>query len=261
MTTVAFAHLDLCSGPQERNLAKLTAAVDIAAAAGAQWLVTPEVAVQGYFFWNQDTKPDIPVQPSAHIRPLIDRAAERGLGLFLGCGERDETSGEAHNACLVFGPDGALLGRHRKTKKIGSAEIWASPGQSVRPISCPGFFAGVLVCADSWTPDHAVTLRDLGAEVIVVAAAWPPGEHGPNGCWERGSQACGLPYWVCNQTGPHARLDFRAAVSAVIVAGEAKLSHHGPDETLLLFDWDFTRADVASAQFEAIPLQAGIGHD
>lgn len=254
MTTIAFAHLDLCSGPEARNLDKLAAAMDAAAAAGAQWLVTPEMAVQGYFFWNEDTRPDIPVQPSPALRPLVERATAHGLGLFLGCGERDPATGAAHNACLVFGRDGALLGRHRKTKSIGPAEAWTTPSPVVTPIVCPGFTAGILVCADAWTTDPALAHREQGAEVIVVCAAWPPGPHGPNGCWERGSLASGLPYWVCNQTGPHPRLDFRSARSSVIVRGEARLSHSGADEAVLLFEWDFARAETASRNFETIRL-------
>lgn len=257
MTRIALAHLDLSAGPQAANLAKLTLAVERAALAGARWLVTPEMAVQGYFFWDEATRPGILVQPAPEVRAVIDRAAGHGLGLFLCCAGRDADDAPARNGCLVFGPDGTLLGGHHKTRKIGPAEAWSTPGETLHPIDCPGFRAGVLICADSWLPDHALTLRDQGAAVIVVPAAWPPGQHGPDGCWERGSAASGLPYWVCNQTGAHPRLDFRAAVSTVIVQGEARLSHCGLDDTVLLFDWNFARAETPSARFETLPLSPG----
>lgn len=251
---VAMAHLDLSRGPQRRNLAKLSIALEKAAAAGADWLITPELAVQGYFFREDDPAPAIPVQPSPDVEPLIEAATGHGIGLFLGCAERIGQSGLSHNSCLVIGPDGTVLGRHHKTKRIGSAEAWATPGTEIEPIACPDLRAGVLVCADSWEVGNAVTLKGKGAAVVVVPAAWPPGEHGPGGCWERGSVASGLPYWVCNQTGVHPRLDFRAAVSTVIVGGQARLSYDGPDETLLLFDWDLDHGDVLSPAFERISI-------
>lgn len=47
---IALCHLELSCGPQERNLQILEQAVRIAAEQGADWILTPEVAVQGYYF-------------------------------------------------------------------------------------------------------------------------------------------------------------------------------------------------------------------
>jgi N-carbamoylputrescine amidase len=249
---VAMLHLDFVGGCQGRNLDKLTSAVEKAAAGGADWVITPEVAVQGYFFGG--TPENIVAPSDDRLRPVTELAARHGLVVLLGCAERDALSGAAHNSCLVIGPEGAVLGCHRKTKSIGPAEAWSVPGTEIVPIACPDLNAGVLICADSWVPENAVTLRDLGADVVIVPAAWPPGQHGPGDCWERGSAASGLPFWVCNQTGFHERLDFRAAVSAVLVDGAVKLSHQGPSDSLLLFDWDLERGDTRSDAFDRVPM-------
>lgn len=47
---IALCHLELSCGPQERNLQLLEQAVSIAAEQGADWVLTPEAAVQGYYF-------------------------------------------------------------------------------------------------------------------------------------------------------------------------------------------------------------------
>lgn len=47
---IALCHLELSCGPQERNLQLLEQAVRLAAEQGADWVLTPEAAVQGYYF-------------------------------------------------------------------------------------------------------------------------------------------------------------------------------------------------------------------
>lgn len=51
---IALCHLELSCGPQERNLHILEQAVRIAAEQGADWVLTPEMAVQGYYFYRID---------------------------------------------------------------------------------------------------------------------------------------------------------------------------------------------------------------
>ena len=52
---IALLHLDLGNGPLGKNLLLLEQAASTAAAHGAQWVVTPETALQGYFFYQNDT--------------------------------------------------------------------------------------------------------------------------------------------------------------------------------------------------------------
>lgn len=52
---IALLHLDLSGGLEERNLALLQHAITLAAEAGADWVITPEMAVQGYFFTQKGT--------------------------------------------------------------------------------------------------------------------------------------------------------------------------------------------------------------
>ena len=111
---IALCHLELSCGPQERNLQLLEQAVSIAAEQGADWVLTPEVAVQGYYFYRIDENAVVAPQPSPELEPLRKLCCEYGITLFLGCGEYDAACDKSFNSCLVFGPDGEIIGRHRK---------------------------------------------------------------------------------------------------------------------------------------------------
>jgi hypothetical protein len=108
--------------------------------------------------------------------------------------------------------------------------------------------------ADSWFVDKAKVLKDKGAEVLTVPAAWPPGEWGPGDCWERCSQVSGLPVWACNQTGNQEALDFSQAQSVVVAAGKTQFSYSGLQQAVLLFDWDCSNNCTASRQFTVLAL-------
>lgn len=109
-----------------------------------------------------------------------------------------------------------------------------------------------MICADAWFPEHPRAMKDAGAELLTLSAAWPPRPMGPDGCWERDSAATGLGMWVCNQTGRH-RMDLTEAESAVIANGHRRLTHAGAEPAVLVFDWDFAKGDTTSADFLRIP--------
>ena len=49
---IALCHLTLSMGPMEKNLQKLTRALEIAGENRADWVITPETALQGYHFYK-----------------------------------------------------------------------------------------------------------------------------------------------------------------------------------------------------------------
>lgn len=256
---IALLHLDLSNGPEWRNLTVLCQAISLAARQEATWIITPEMAVQGYFFNVKNPTAPIPVQPGPSLEPIRQLAAGHRLTVFLGCAEQDAATGKYYNSCLVIGSDGQVLGRHRKLRVHGGTEVWSSKGEALEPVACPALTAGVLVCADVWHGEHSRTLQQKGAEVIVVPAAWSPGgECGPGDSWERCSAATGLPVWVCNQTGRGETLDFSQAESAVVAGGEKRLAYSGPG-AVLLFDWDCAQRRLLSAEFAVTDVDVMTG--
>ncbi|PKM48038.1 MAG: carbon-nitrogen hydrolase family protein [Firmicutes bacterium HGW-Firmicutes-8] len=253
---IALLHLNLSGGPEKENISALRHAISLAAEQGANWIVTPEMALQGYFFAKNDEPVEIPVQPGESMQVLCQLAARHGLTTFLGCAEKDAATGKFYNSCLVIGPTGEVLGRHRKMHTHGvGAEVWVTTGNQLAPVNCRDITAGVLICADSWFMENSQGLKEKGAEVIVVLAAWPPsGEHGPGDCWERCSQTAELPVWVCNQTGSYENLDLSKAESAVVVGGKTQFTYSSREQAILLFDWDLGKQCTISRQFSVVAV-------
>ena len=258
---IALCHLDVSQGPQETNIKKIEKAIRIAGGHGANWILTPETALQGYYFYVIDPsqKENIETQPSESIRPLLDASSKYGSYLFLGAGERDEKANCYRNSCLVFGPDGKLVGRHSKlSAHVGfGAEKWSTNDCKLEPIVCSNVKTGVLACSDIWFLQFPRILADKGAKIILDLAAWPPTKEtgDPRHSWELASQRTNLPVVICNQTGKPRWMDMTPGQSTVIENGKAKFLYSG-EEAVLLFEWDPKTGKVVSKQFAVIPFKS-----
>jgi N-carbamoylputrescine amidase len=258
MTTykVALLHLAPELGAIEANKKQVERAVHLAAAAGADIAVTPETVIPGYHFAELIGTDWIEPQPDAWLRRMAEMAGQLKLNIFLGYQERDPADGRLYNAVFCLDKSGRLAGRHRKMGISAghTAEAWAAAGTQVDIIQCDGFKAGILICADTWGPDHAAKLKTRGAQFIISPAAWPPRPCPPEGCWEKRSAETGLPVWVCNRTGVEPGLDFTGGESIVAVGGNRVLEYDAPEPAVLLFDWDDQARQPQQTAFEIIPL-------
>ena len=219
MAARRLALLVLSDRPEER-WARITRATRRAAAAGARWLLTPELAVPGYTFahtrglgWLDAPDPEL-----AAYRTLL---AELELVAFLGTAIRDGTA--RHNTVLAL-DRGALAGRQDKVLVLpGRTEGWATPG-APQVVLVDGVRVGLLICADAWKAEGVQALVAQGAEVLLSAAHWTPGFHGPEGTWEARSAESGLPLVVCNCAG---------ADTVVALGGQRVLSVRPAEDTLV----------------------------
>jgi omega-amidase len=253
---IALLHLAPVPGDLEGNRNAVVSAIERAVDAGAGWIITPELVLCGYTFIEQLGTDWIVPQPDDWMTRVCTLAARHRVTVFLSCPERDPLSGRLHNSVFIISDDGTIVGRHRKinTLPVGS-EAWSSPGTNVAPIEMPGFGkVGILICADACSPEIARQLRESGARLLVSAAAWAPGLHGPNGEWERATLDTGLALVVCNRTGPDLVLDFTGAESVVALGGRRVLSLSSARSTIFLFDWDADTERPASTGWRQIDL-------
>jgi len=253
---IALCHLEVSCGPQESNLEKIERAVKIAGERGARIVVTPETAVQGYYFHRLDEARKLKEQPAPYLDSLRKTVAEQKVYLFLGCGEYVSETGKHHNSCLVFAPDGSLQSRHRKIygEKLGS-EKWASPGDAVSTTKCDGVNVGVLVCADSWFDERPLALKEQRADLLIDIAAWPETKEtgNPLPSWKKVTKITGLPFIVCNQTGKTKWMDMTIGESVAIQDEIVKCSYSGA-EAMLLLEFDTVKNKILSEKFEVVPL-------
>ena len=73
---IAFLHFDFCGGPQSANTEKILHGMKIAAAAGAEWILTPEMALQGYFMVKSEKKYVLASITNGSYEPFKEAAAE-----------------------------------------------------------------------------------------------------------------------------------------------------------------------------------------
>ena len=226
-----------------------------AAAAGAQWVVTPELCISGYMFMEEIGTDWILPQPDAWTQSYCNLVKELGLTAFLSHPERDPATDKMYNTIFVINRRGEIVGKHRKVKALRGAEGWSTAGSEIDPISCDGVNVGVLICADSYKNEVAQVLKDKGAELFVSPVAWGPGQCAPDGEWEQRTVDNGLPIMVCNRSGiERDDLDYRRAESVVAKDGKRLLEATSDRSVILTFDWDLDEMTTLSEDFQRVYL-------
>lgn len=247
VSKVALLHLETVPGAVERNRYVVVEAIKHAASVGAEWIVTPELAVCGLQFVPLIGTDWIQPQPDSWMLQVCKLVKGLKRTVFLACPERDGS--RLYNTVFVIDSTGTIIGRHRKINVASDLLSWSNPGDRVAPIECDGVQVGVLVCADVYTSNIARAMKFEGAQMFVSPASWGPGPHGPNGEWEQRTHETGLPLIVCNRTGAEKTVDFWKAPSLVVKDGVRLLTHTSERSAVLTFDWDFGRMMPRSSRY------------
>ncbi len=156
------------------------------AAQGAKLVVIPEL----FYSWGTmqtlvDMAEPIPGPASERLSALAKRHKITLVGGSFP--ERQAGAAKPFNTCLVFGPDGMLLGRYRKrhlfeidvpNKVSGCEADWLAAGEGPAVIETPVGKIGIAVCFDLRFPELFRALYDQGAQIIIVPSAfsYPTGE-------------------------------------------------------------------------------------
>ena len=248
---IAFLHIAPETGNIERNRELVERGVVAAAGAGAQWAVTPELCIPGYLFLNKLGTGWIQPQPDPWMSNFCGTVRDNGITVFLSHPELDPASGRMYNTVFIIGPDGEIVGRHRKIKTLGGAEAWSTGGWKISPYELDGVQTGILICADAYKNDVAEVLVSKGAQLLISPVSWGPGGCGPDGEWEARTSQTGLPIMVCNRTGiERDEMDYRLAESVVAQNGRRLLEATSDRSVVLTFDWDMETMTLLSEDFE-----------
>lgn len=237
---IALVHLDARPGDVAGNRVLIETAINRAADNHANWIVTPELAESGYNFAKRIGTGWIEPFPNAWNLKLARLAASRGVTLLIGIAERDGLTGRLYNSIVVIGRDGVIHGTYRKHRVVnGPAENWANKGAENNLFYIDGVPLGLLICADAYKPEQAMRYRNMGAQILISPANWPPHESmGPRDYWERRSAESGLPLIVNNRTGREPELDFRDAESALLQGGRKRFSFKSEETAIFYLDWN-----------------------
>jgi len=113
--------------------------------------------------------------PGPETERLGEAAREADLYLAVGVIERDSTYSRGTLFCtlLYFGPDGTLLGKHRKLKPTAAERlIWGEGDGSTLPvISTPFGRVGGLICWENYMPLARMTMYGKGVDIYLAPTA------------------------------------------------------------------------------------------
>ncbi len=272
---------------REATLAKATRLVAEAAVGGAQLVLFPEAFVPAYprglsfgvvmgsrsaegrRLFARYHRNAVEV-PSAATERLGAAAREAGIWLAIGVIERDPIGGTLYCTLLYFGPDGALLGKHRKLKPTAAERlIWGEGDGSTLPVfETPLGRLGGLICWENYMPLARFALYTKGVELYLAPTA------DARDVWQATLQHIALEgrcfVLACNQyvtksmyprdLGPEALTDLEAAPEVLCRGGSAILSPLGEylagplygEETILYADLDPDALAGARFDFDAV---------
>lgn len=171
---VAVAQLEPHVGAKEENVERTLAALDAAAAGGAQLVVLPELCNSGYVFATLDEaralSEEVPGGPTTAA--WIERCREHNLVLVAGIAERE--GDRLYNSAVVIGPRGHL-GTYRKLHLWDQENRFFAPGDRGIPIfDTPVGRVATVICYDLWFPECLRVAAIAGADIICVPTNWVP---------------------------------------------------------------------------------------
>ena len=160
----------------ERVLTRLDTAAVQARAAGADLLITPEMALTGYHRDPEWLRTVAQPADGPWASAVGAIARRHGLAVVYGYPEAAPDGQRPYNAAQGVGPDGAPLANYRKTHLFGAVdEARFTPGpQPPATFVYRGWRLGLLICYDVEFPEAVRLLALQGADAVLVPTANMP---------------------------------------------------------------------------------------
>ncbi|HEX9038682.1 MAG TPA: carbon-nitrogen hydrolase family protein [Ktedonobacterales bacterium] len=215
------------------SLARIMDMCQQAAAAGASWLILPELALGGY---QIERARDIALDVDGPELTALTREARR-LTISVQVGFAERQGALVYNSVLLMGQDGTRR-IYRKTHLFGREPQAFTPGSALAIASQPALRLAPLICYDIEFPELARSLAQHGADAIFVSTAnmEPYGDDQPMFARARALEN-GLFVAIANRTGSDEGFQFFGGSVVADPFGRI-LAQAGNEETLLLADCD-----------------------
>ncbi|AXF56700.1 carbon-nitrogen hydrolase family protein [Salicibibacter kimchii] len=177
---------------QEANVEKACQLIAEAGDNGADLIVFPEAFMSGYprglafgsvvgkreskgrKDWARYWRSAVTV-PSEATEKLAEAIRKVQAYVVMGIIERDDkgSQGTLFGTMLYFGPDGEILGKHRKLKPTGSERlIWGEgDGSTLTVVDTPFGRVGGLICWENYMPLARMALYQKGVDLYIAPTA------------------------------------------------------------------------------------------
>lgn len=176
------AALQMRSGlDPQANMAALEALLAEAAAAGAQYALTPEVTMVFPENRGQLTSVAAPFEGHPQLQRVGELARQHGMHVHIGSLAVPLPDGRFANRSVLFGPDGAIIATYDKIHLFDAdiaglnayreSATYAGGTQAVTAPLGP-FTLGLSICYDMRFPKLYNSLANAGATLMAVPAAF-----------------------------------------------------------------------------------------
>ena len=275
---IGFAQINPTVGDLRGNCELIISAYQPLAAAGAELVLTPELAITGYPPQDLVFKSRFVPENLALLEKLHSRIGETAL--VVGFVDRNEGRGKPfHNAAALLERGKPIRKTYKSllpTYDVFDEDRYFEPATRIEPFEVQGKKIGVTICEDIWTDEYlprplydvepARSLVEQGAEIILNLSASP---------FRLGAPACRLemiaaqartyrrPICYCNAVGGNDQLIFDGNSIAVNASGDciAQLAGFREDEKIVDTDSidaiEFREAKTPQQLFAALSLGLG----
>ncbi|WP_049902885.1 carbon-nitrogen family hydrolase [Halococcus agarilyticus] len=183
---LALAQLQVVAGDVTGNTERALAAIEDAAAAGAELVCLPEIFTVGYFAFDEyEQCAESLAGPT--LDTVADAANDHDVAVLAGSIVEDLAASAADgiatpaesglaNASVLFDRSGERRAIYRKHHLFGYDSAEADllvPGESLGVAEIEGFTVGMTTCYDLRFPELYRDLAAAGADLILVPSAWP----------------------------------------------------------------------------------------
>ncbi|MBI4996441.1 MAG: NAD+ synthase [Rhodocyclales bacterium] len=224
---IAVAQINCVVGDLAGNARRILAAAGEARAAGADLLLTPELALCGYPPEDLLLRPDF---YRACARELQQLAAVAPLPMVVG---HPEAWGGRHYNSATLLEDGAVCATYRKQRlpnsEVFDEERYFDTGDVPGIIEVKGVRIGLAICEDVWQPGAAEASRAAGAELLLTLNASPFHMHKlarRHEVLRERIAGTGIPIIYANMVGGQDELVFDGSSFALDAAG--RVTHQLP---------------------------------
>ena len=272
---IGLAQLNPTVGDLRGNFEKIASAYDRLVAAGADLVLTPELAITGYPPQDLVFKSRFVPETLATLERLHARVSKAPL--LVGFVDRNEGRGKPfHNAAALLESGQPIRKTYKSllpTYDVFDEDRYFEPGRGAEPFAVCGKKVGVTICEDIWTEHYLPRplydvepvrgLIERGAEIIVNLSASPFGLHKPAvrhemvGALARTYQR---PICYCNAVGGNDQLVFDGTSIAVNSSGAliAQLQSFREDEAIVDTEAgstiEFREGEMSEDLFAALSL-------
>lgn len=170
--TVAAAQSMSIRGKLDGNISRHLRLIDVAAAAGVNLIVFPELSLTGY---ELDLASTFQLaRDDLRIEPLRRAAEEHDMHVLVG-GPWSSGRDRPYLGAFLLSPERSSC--YAKVHVHESEAEYFAPGESRCVVSINGVLVGIAICADTSHPSHAASAAERGAELYVASVMKTDAEY------------------------------------------------------------------------------------